>query len=522
VRDNIERKAVQNASAEGRPVDEASRHSEERLALVLQAADLGFWDWDIRTDRLEWSERCLAMFGLPAETSMNYAAFLQAVHPDDRERVDRAVRDALEHHSDYQIEMRTLWPDGTVRWVHSRGRAYYNDDGQPMHMSGIVLDISERRQAEAGVRAREQEFRTLADSLPQLIWVLDATLRLEYCSQEFYRFTGLSPDEVFKVPWPETRKRVMHPEDLASTLHKTGQSMQSASEYVNEARVRRYDGQYRTFLTRAVPLLDDDGQVTRWIGSSTDIHDQKLAEEAMRRSEKLAVTGRLATSIAHEINNPLMALTGLLYLVQHDPSLSENSRRLLQTAEEELARVAHIVTQTLRFNRSSKSAAEADLREVTDSVLALFIARLTGAGIVLQRQYEDVAPLFCHADEIRQMLANFIANAHDAMGRGGKLTLRIACGLSWTEAGRRGLRITIADNGAGIPDALRERIFEPFFTTKESTGTGLGLWVSSEIVRRHGGTIHFRSSTVPERSGTVFSIFLPSDGAAEMAQSASG
>jgi signal transduction histidine kinase len=274
--------------------------------------------------------------------------------------------------------------------------------------------------------------------------------------------------------------------------------------------LRRKDGVFRRFLARAVPIRTDGAKIERWIGSLTDITDQKLAEDALRKSEKLATAGRLAASIAHEINNPLEGVTNSLYLALQDESLTPDTRSYLQTAEEELRRVAHITTQTLRFHKQSNSPAPTDICDIVDSVLALFRQRLASKNIHVNAESERGAIASCLGDEIRQVIANIVSNAMDAMPHGGSLRVRVKRTRSWAKERPDGVKIVVADSGHGISPAVIERIFEPFVSTKEATGIGLGLWVSDGIVRKHGGTIRVRSKATAQPSGTVFAVFIRS------------
>ena len=497
-------------ASEGYSLIEALRRSEERLSLVLDAADLGLWDWDIRSNRLYWSERCLTLFGLPRDTGMTYDKFLQAVHPDDRERTHQAVLAALEEFRKYDVEIRTLWPDGTLRWIHTRGRAFYAE-GRAVRMSGVAWDVTEWKDAEDALRKSERRFRDLAESLPQLVWVTNAEGENVYCNSRFEEYTGLAPHKLMGHDWHS----IIHPEDLPATVELWTQCVQQKTPFLIEYRLHRYDGAWRHFLGRALPLLNENGQVEQWVGSSTDIHDRKCAEEALRRAEKLAVTGRFATSIAHEINNPLMSVTQLLYLLHQDESLGEDGRELLNKAERELARVAQVVAHMLHFKRSARAPRKADLREVVESVLVLFDARFASAGIRVVRDFAEPAEVVCYRDELAQAIANLVGNAYDAMRRGGTLKIRIRPHFPHSPERRAGLRITVADAGSGISNAIRRVLFEPFSTTKESIGVGLGLWTTLEIVRRHRGRIAARSSQNPPRAGTTISIFLPFDALAD-------
>src|SRR3954469_20486082 len=233
------------------------------------------------------------------------------------------------------------------------------------------------------------------------------------------------------------------------------------------------------------------------------IEQFKQAQEALRKSEKLAVAGRLAASIAHEINNPLNAVTNLHYLMAGSKSLAE-MKSLLSIADEELARVAEIAKQTLKFHRESSRSADVDLRDVVESVLTLYRARLQSAGVEVVRDFEAIDTVIDgFGGELRQVFANLVGNSLDAMWKGGRLCIRMR---RVRRKAREGIRLTVADTGLGIPEHIRPQLFEPFVSTKGNTGTGLGLWVAAEIVRHHEGTIQLKSR---ENAGTVFSVFLP-------------
>jgi signal transduction histidine kinase len=238
------------------------------------------------------------------------------------------------------------------------------------------------------------------------------------------------------------------------------------------------------------------------------IQQYARAQAALLRSEKLAVTGRLAASIAHEINNPLEAVTNLLYLMRGDIP-KEQAKAYLADAEQELARVTEITTQTLRFYREPAQPTATDVSMVLDSVLRLYGSRLRAAGVAVKRELRSAsATVLSTPGELRQVMANIIGNATDAMRQGGRLRIRISCHGRW-KTGHCCVRITIADNGIGIPAEVLPTIFEPFVTTKGETGTGLGLWVTSEIIKKNGWSIRVRSSQTAGRSGTAFSIVIP-------------
>ncbi len=273
-----------------------------------------------------------------------------------------------------------------------------------------------------------------------------------------------------------------------------------------------------TWLISAYPVRTTPTQV-RWAGVITlDASDRKRSEEALRRSEKLAVTGRLAASIAHEINNPLEAITNLLFLLRNFSELGEGAQQYVAMAEYEVRRISEITQQTLRFYRQPTQPARTTLSELLDSVLSLYQGRINSLDLRVERDYEPDLTLFCFAGEIRQVFANLVGNAIDASTAGGRLLVRARRSRNWKQPAQEGIRFAVADTGAGMRPEIREHIFEAFFTTKEVTGTGLGLWVSHEIILKHHGLVRVRSRTAGQTHGsaavgmgTVFEVFIPDD-----------
>ena len=238
-------------------------------------------------------------------------------------------------------------------------------------------------------------------------------------------------------------------------------------------------------------------------------YEVRHAADLMRESQKLVTVGRLAGSIAHEINNPLESVTNLLFLLGTDEGLSERARDYLKLAQRELDRVAQIARQTLNFYRDSPLPVRIQPAELMEEVLVLYARRIAEKRITVLREFEAERTIQASPGEMRQVFSNLITNAIEATGPGGKLHLRVRGCRRWGAHPGRGMRISIADNGSGMSREIRQRLGEPFFTTKGQRGTGLGLWVTQSIVQRHGGTMQVSSSTDPVQHGTVFSIFLP-------------
>ncbi len=267
-----------------------------------------------------------------------------------------------------------------------------------------------------------------------------------------------------------------------------------------EFRVSGRDGGVRWLIGKA--RMMQDGATA--MGVFLDVTARKQAETALQRSEKLAVTGRLAASVAHEINNPLQAVGNALYVVGHDESLSPPSREALWMADAEVKRIATIVRNLLGFHRDASSAQASDVGEVLESALSLYEPEIRKRELRVERDYAPVSAVMKRS-EMRQVFANLISNALEALQRGGRLRIKI-------RADGNRVKVTLTDNGTGIPREARARLFEPFFTTKGEKGTGLGLWVSCGIVEREGGEIRFRSMKGELVRGTSFVVILPLSG----------
>jgi len=236
-------------------------------------------------------------------------------------------------------------------------------------------------------------------------------------------------------------------------------------------------------------------------------HELDRAADVLRENQKLLTLGRLAASIAHEINNPLESIMNLLYLIEIDPS-QEKSSEYLKMAQRELNRVVQISKQTLTFSRETSAPVRLQMAELIEEVLVLYGRRIADKSLRIVRQYESSETVTAFPGEMRQVLSNLIANAIEASEMNGRVVLRVRDARKWSDLGVRGLRFSVADSGSGISPEARKRLGEPFFTTKGHAGTGLGLWVTWSILNRYGGNLQVHSSNSEERHGTVFSMFL--------------
>jgi|GEM_PF-975147 len=320
--------------------------------------------------------------------------------------------------------------------------------------------------------------------------------------------------EVFGIPTAELEAMtspipLIWPDDQPIVRAAVGRMVAERSSLRVEYRVLFPDGEIHWSEARGNPI---EGQPGLWRGVTFDITERKLAEAALVNSEKLAAVGRLASSIAHEINNPLEAVTNLLYLARADRSLSPATFDYLDVADRELARVTEIARLALGFIRTSAQPRDLKIVDVVEDVLALFRHRFEMRNVQIDRQYQPGVLVRIVPHQLRQIATNLISNALDASSPGNPASSARVTILVLLEADREGRQravFQVDDTGTGIAPAHLHRIFEPFFTTKEDTGTGIGLWVTRDLVEKNGGTISVRSGGLPNGVRTSFRVELP-------------
>lgn len=361
-----------------------------------------------------------------------------------------------------------------------------------------------RQEAELKLEGLERLNNDLLESSPDCIKLLDLDGRIEYMSpvgQRLLEIRDLSL--ILGTPWvdywkEEDRTRV----NAAIVTARAGGVGSFQGELIPGALPPR------SWDVRVTPLRGADGTVERLMAVSRDITELEGARRVIVQAEKLAAAGRMAAKIAHEINNPLEAVTNLIYLAKTTPGVPEEVCQRLELADRELARVAEIAQQTLGFYRESSSSRWVRLAELVDDLLLLYERKLASKRLKTSVAVDPRLKIYCKQGELKQALSNLMSNSIDASAHGGRIWLRAREARGSARPARLGVRITLADNGAGMAPEVRQRIFVPFFTTKPGVGTGIGLWVTKSMIEQQGGTMRFRSRQ-GANSGTVMSFFLP-------------
>ena len=555
------------------------------------------------------------------------------IAPDDRERF-RDFNENVCRGQQGTLEFDIIGLKGLRRHMQTHAAPLKHENGQTVQLA-VTRDITEHKRAEEALRRSEEEFRALANAVPQLVWMASPDGWIFWYNQRWYEYTGTRPEQMEGWGW----QSVHDPAVLPAVLIRWKDSIASGDPFEMTFPIRGADGIFRPFLTRVVPVRDQQGGITRWFGTNTDIStevrareelrnnqeklqtaliaSQRLAaivessddaivskrlngivtswnpcaermfgytakemigrpittiipselqederriletvargeriehfetvrikkngesidvsltispikdeegrvigaakiardithrkrtEKALQLTEKLASVGRLAATVAHELNNPLEAVTNFIFLAQTTENLPETAKEYLTSADRELERVSHIAQQTLGFYRDTSAVSLVDIRESLDDVVRVFESKLRYKSLKTEINVEPGLKIEALGGEVRQVFSNLISNAIDASPDRSVIKVHAK---TVRKKGEPYAQIAFADCGSGIPDRLKTNIFNPFFTTKSDVGTGLGLWVSKSLVQKHDGWIAFRST---DGKGTVFAVRFP-------------
>jgi len=489
--------------------EEALRDREQSLRLMFESIPALVCrlkaDWEVEHANHE----LLDYFGKTLEELKDWA-FVGVVHPDDLERVIARCRHSTETGEPYDIEHRCRRHDGAFRWFQVCGRPHRNASGQIVQWYIVLIDIEDRKRAEAAVRDSERTLRSIIDTIPTIAWSTEPDGSVEFVNRRWLEFTGLSSEQAHGFGW----SAAIHPDDAPGLLKYWQASLESGAQVDVEARMRRFDGAYRWFLFRAGPLRDASGVVVKWYGINIDIEDRKQADEALRtaqarlaRARQVATVGELSASIAHEVNQPLAAVVAsghaCLRFLSAEPPNVDGAREAAESIIRDGKDAGEVVRRVRAlFKRADVEKSMVNVNDVVVEVLGLLAVEIAKRGVSVETDLWDDAPLVC-ADrvQLQQLILNLLLNGMEAMdsvrNRPKQLTIR-----SKPESDGQ-VRIELKDNGVGLNDP--DKIFEAFFTTKEN-GMGMGLSICRSIVEAHHGKLWVSPQEGP---GATFCFTLP-------------
>jgi PAS domain S-box-containing protein len=507
---------IQRDVSERKLAEVRLRESEAMLGAAQRMAHMGSWVCEFLPqgkDRLMWSEEVFRIFGVPpGGIEVSKENFFHAVHPDDRAAVDEAFNTAVRDHTEYQIDHRVIRPDGSQRIVHEQATPTYDESGKVLKVMGTVQDITERKQAEEEVRHWKERYEMLTKASGQIIFDWDySTGRITF-GGDCERVLGYPPERLGHTldEWVS----LVHPEDRKDFVWELDQQSLKKGKAELVYRIRRSDQTYITVRDIGYPMLDQNGEITRVLGSVTDISSEKELEVQLRRSQKMEAFGKLAGGVAHDFNNLLTVITGYNEVVLSELPPNDPKREYIEEIARAANRASALTSQLLAFSRQQKMQPRVvNLNEVLKETSKM-LARLIGEHIEMRlKPAEDLGNVKADVGQMEQVLMNLAVNSRDAMPGGGAITMStqnavIEPGDTSThlEPGEYVL-LEVADTGFGMTPEVQAKIFEPFFTTKApGEGTGLGLATCYGIVKQSGGEITVQSQL---GTGTTFQIYLP-------------
>jgi PAS domain S-box-containing protein len=390
---------------------------------------------------------------------------------------------------------------GVMHFITDQSKRHFTEDDLHLaeDLAGRASTAVENAQLFRELGLSESRYRSLIEATSSLAYTVDPMGNFVEPQPAWSAYCGQTWEESKGFGWAEA----IHPDDRQRLVAEVRWAAGVIEPHVFRGRLWHAASKaYRHCTARTVPMKDESGDVQEWVGVILDIHDQILAEEKLRRTEQLATAGRLAATVAHEINNPLESVTNLVYLAQQSPALDAPTRAYLDTASQEMQRVAQIVRQTLGFYRENSAPKDADIGEIAAEVLDLYRRNFMAKGLRVASEIDAQAMACVVPGEIRQVVANLVANAIDASDAGSEIRISV-------KKQGEDVLIRVADQGTGISKESLGHLFEPFFTTKRDLGTGLGLWVSRGLIDKHDGTLTLETKTGEHVHGTTFTILLP-------------
>jgi len=476
------------------------------LAAIIESSEDAIASKDLNGIITSWNRSAERLFGYTAEEIIGQPVTLiipPELH-DDEPRILAKIRagERIEHFETVRVHK-----DGRRLAVSLAVSPIKDDKGRIVGAAKIVRDITQKKKLEEDAL----RLAAIVESSDDAIASKDLNGIVTTWNPSAEKLFGYKAEEIIGKSITLIIPQELHQdENMILDKIRRGEKI----EHFETVRVRKNGERIDVSLTIS-PMKNDYGKIIGAAKIVRDITEKKKIDRALRVTEKLAAAGRMAATVAHEINNPLEAVTNLIYLARVDANNAERVTHYLEIAASELDRVAHITRQTLGFYRDTSSASRLSVTHILDDLLSFYERRFESRKIGVVKQYDGNIEITALVGELRQAFSNLLGNAIDAMPDGGTLVIRARQTHAWNRAHRSGVRITILDTGSGIESRHRKNLFQPFFTTKEDIGTGLGLWITRSIVEKHGGTIRLKSRTGANDHGTAFSVFLPLDGKSE-------
>ena len=504
----------------------------DRLSLATEGTQLAVWDLDLQTREIIYSPRLAKIFGYEDSKVLTHAAMREHIHPDDIHTiVEKAFEKALEK-GVYYYESRIVHPDKSIHWIRTHGKILYDHTThKPLRMLGTMMDITEQKRSEQIIEESERKFKTLANSMPQFIWTSNAQGNLDYFSESVFVYSGLTSEQIFEQGWLQ----IVHPEDREENINQWMNTIKKGEPFLFEHRFRRYDGEYRWQLSRAVPQKDASGNIQMWVGTSTDIHDKRLFTDELENQvqqrtkelnqlneELIKSNGELAQFAyvaSHDLQEPLRKIQTFASRILdfEKATLSEKGYDYFRRMQGAAVRMQQLILDLLSYSRANTTEKHfelVDLDEVLETVLEQLKDTIDQKQAIIKTS--NLPTLYLIPFQFEQLLTNIISNALKFSKKDKipviEIKASIVSGKNISNASAENNNyhyISISDNGIGFEPEFGERIFQVFqrlHGREEYPGTGIGLAICKRIVENHQGII---LATSKPNAGATFHIYIP-------------
>ena len=508
------------------------QENEERLNIIIDASELGIWEYNVKEKKSITSKRCQEIFGIfNTLDNVPHTKMLENIHPDDLELREKAFKEAFKK-GFLEYELRVVWEDGSIHWAQNKGKVFYNSENQAERIIGTTRDITEEKQFQQQLLEREEKFRLLADSMPQHIWTSDTEGNLNYFNQSVYDYSGISKEELDQIGWLE----IVHPDDRESNIVNWTESIRTGKDFLLEHRFRKHDGEFRWQLSRAIPQKDASGKIAMWVGTSTDIHDQKMfsselekqvnqrTQELNNKNVDLEKMNKELQSFAyissHDLQEPLRKIQTLASIISEKEYnyLSEGGKDKFQRIQRSANRMQTLIQDLLAYSRTNtqeRKFESANLKDIIDEVKDDLSEELfRKEAIIKLGKMCDVRII---PFQFRQLLFNLVSNALKFSKENEAPVIEIdsEIGTSKEFKNKNLLKditychIKFSDNGIGFKEEFSEKIFVVFqrlHGKEQYEGTGIGLAIVKKIVENHNGFIFANGES---NKGAIFDIYIP-------------
>ncbi|MBC7773806.1 MAG: PAS domain S-box protein [Phycisphaerae bacterium] len=514
------------------------KEDEERLNIVIEASELGTWEINLMTNEVQYSDRYLKILGYKDRIELTHAQLLKHLHPDDFAIREEAFKQAYATGILNYIS-RIIWTDGSIHWFEGKGKVFYNEENKPVKLLGTTRDITEEKNIQQRLQEREQKFRLLAQTLPHFVWTGDADGILNFFNQSVNIYSGLTKEQINNGGWLQ----IVHPDEREENIKAWQYALTTGSDFHFEHRFRRYDGTYRWQMSRAVPQKDADGNIKMWVGTSTDIQDQKMftqelekqvqertlllqesnqkLEESIMDLQKMnAELQSFAYISSHDLQEPLRKIQTFVgrILDKEYQNLSDTGKDYFQRMQSAAQRMQTLIEDLLAYSRTNTTDRifkKIDLQDIIEDVKNEFNESILAKNAFVE--IGQMCDLYIIPFQFRQLIHNLMGNSLKFSKPGIPPHIKIECvKVQGEKVDIKGIspekeysHLSFTDNGIGFEPQYKNRIFEVFqqlHGKSEYKGTGIGLAIVKKIVENHNGII---TATGELGKGARFDIYIP-------------